>query len=110
MDLWMFRDESYGEQSLEGYDVEAEDGGIGRVDDLSREAGAAYVVVDTGVWIFGKRVLLPAGVVTRIDPENRRVHVSCTKDQVRSAPDYDPQRGVDLAYRERLAGYYGAAG
>jgi 3'-phosphoadenosine 5'-phosphosulfate sulfotransferase len=109
MDLWIFRDASYGEGSLEGFEVAAEDGGIGRVEDVSREAGASSLVVDTGVWIFGRRVLLPAGVVTEVDREHRRVHVACTKEQVRNAPEYDLQAGADDAYRRRLAGHYAGA-
>ena len=28
-----------------------------------------YLVVDTGFWIFGKKRLIPAGVVTHVDPD-----------------------------------------
>ena len=52
-------------------------------------AGRAHVVVDTGFWIFGKKRLIPAGVVQSIDDTNEKVHISLTKDQVKSAPDFD---------------------
>lgn len=42
-----------------GYGVEALDGNIGKIDEASDETGASYVVVDTGPWIFGKKVVLP---------------------------------------------------
>jgi hypothetical protein len=36
-------------------------------------------VVDTGMWIFGKHVLLPAGTITSIDATKRTIHVDRTK-------------------------------
>src|SRR5947209_11701667 len=53
--------------SLKGFDVEATDGKIGSVDEQSDLTGASYIVVDTGPWIFGKKVLLPAGTIQRIE-------------------------------------------
>ncbi|WP_078625089.1 PRC-barrel domain-containing protein [Streptomyces californicus] len=51
---------------LIGYKVEATDGSIGKVDKHSDDVTSSYLVVDTGVWIFGKHVLLPAGTVSRV--------------------------------------------
>jgi len=76
-------------RDIVGYDVEATDGGIGKIDKASNEAGDAYVVVDTGFWIFGKKRMIPAGVIDRVDDESRTVHVAMTKDQIKSAPDFD---------------------
>ena len=62
-----------------GYDVEATDGSIGKIDEASNEAGAAYLVVDTGFWIFGKKRMIPAGVVQRVDENDRKVYVGMSK-------------------------------
>jgi hypothetical protein len=40
-----------------------------------------YIVVDTGPWIFGKKVMLPAGVFNRIDAPDGKVYVDRTKDE-----------------------------
>ncbi|MER7582497.1 PRC-barrel domain containing protein [Kitasatospora sp. NPDC097691] len=93
---------------LVGFHVEAEDGPIGRVDRLSEEVGAQYLVVDTGPWIFGRRVLLPAGTVTRIGLGERKVYVDRTKEEIRRGPDLDPgtaEAGIDV--RDRYGLYYG---
>lgn len=71
---------------LTGYSVEATDGSIGKVDKHSDEVGSAYLVVDTGVWIFGKDVLLPAGTVKGIDTEQKKIFVDLTKDQIKDSP------------------------
>jgi hypothetical protein len=72
-----------------GYQVEAADGSIGKIDEASNEAGAAYVVVDTGFWIFGKKRLIPAGVIERVNVDSQTVYVGMTKDQIKNAPDFD---------------------
>jgi len=79
-------------RNLVGYDVEATDGHIGKIDEASNVAGQAHLVVDTGFWIFGKKRMIPAGVVQRIDEGDDKVYISLTKDQVKSAPDFDAQR------------------
>ena len=80
------------DRDLVGYDVEATDGHIGKIDETSNLAGQAHLVVDTGFWIFGKKRLIPAGVVERIDVQNEKVHVGLSKDQIKSAPDFDDER------------------
>ena len=100
--------------SLIGFKVEATDGSIGKIDRHSDEVGSAYIVVDTGVWIFGKDVLLPAGVIERVDAAEQKVYVSRTKDEIKDAPEYDEDAYRDQskrdAYRDQLGSYYGSGG
>ena len=92
-----------------GYSVEATDGGIGKVDEATRESGSSYLIVDTGPWIFGKKVMFPAGVGIRVDDHDKKVYVDRTKDEIKNAPQYDAERGhQDRDYRDRLGEYYGA--
>ncbi|MCY0919757.1 MULTISPECIES: PRC-barrel domain-containing protein [unclassified Streptomyces] len=109
-ELW-----SYGPDSrypvgavLIGFKVEAADGHIGKVDSHTEDVGSSYIVVDTGPWIFGKEVLLPAGTIERVDMEGEKIRVSRTREQIKNAPEYDKDkhRG-DAAYRSRVADYYG---
>ncbi|MER5733238.1 PRC-barrel domain-containing protein [Streptomyces sp. NPDC002138] len=94
---------------LTGYKVEATDGGIGKVDKHSDEVDSSYLVVDTGPWIFGKEVLLPAGTVISIDPEEQRIYVDRTKEQIKAAPEFIRDTHLhDAEYRDRIGGYYGA--
>jgi hypothetical protein len=91
---------------LSGYDVEATDGSIGSIDEATYEVGSACLVVDTGPWIFGRKVLLPAGTVQRVDHEDRRVYVDRTKDQIKDSPEYDKDTFGTPAYRESVGSYY----
>lgn len=107
-DLWTFPPDYAHDVSLDGFDVHAEDGDIGSVDEATDEVGAAYIVVDTGPWIFGRKVLIPAGAIHRIDLDERSVHLALTKDQIKGSPEYDEQTMArDESYRTRLGDYYG---
>ena len=113
--IWSYRVGVLGADDLDttditGYSIHAVDGDIGKVDKHNNETGSAYVLVATGPWIFGKTVMLPVGVIERIDHENKIVHVSVTKDQIKNAPEYDANRHEDEGYRNDLGGYYGGGG
>lgn len=90
-----------------GYDVEASDGGLGKIDESSLEAGSAYVVVDTGWWIFGKKRMIPAGVIQSIDHENHQVFVGLTKDEIKAAPDFAEEHREDRSSYDDYYGPYG---
>ena len=105
--MWTYRDETLTGVDIQGFEVEALDGGIGKIDESTNDVGASYVVVDTGPWIFGKKVLLPAGVIDRIDLDNHRVFVNRTKDEIKSAPEFDESSYRDQSYRDELGSYYG---
>ena len=107
-DLWSYRDSTWSEGgTVVGYDVEASDGSIGQVDEATSETDRGHVVVDTGPWIFGKKRLIPAGLVHEVDHEAKVVRVALSKDQVRSAPDFDKMS--DDVHTE-LTDYYGEHG
>ena len=77
-DLWTYRTESGLADSalrrdISGFGVEALDGSIGKIDEATYEVSSSYAVVDTGSWIFGKKVMLPAGVIDRVDLNDEKV-------------------------------------
>jgi hypothetical protein len=109
-DLWTYRDTTIDTGKLTGYKVEAVDGSIGSIDESTNEVGASYVVIDTGPWIFGKKVMLPGGIIDRVDSANETVFVNRTKDEIKDAPEFDESRYRDEQYRDELNGYYGPGG
>ena len=89
--IWTFSREYATEPlDVEGFKVEARDGDIGKVDEATYEVGSSYIVVDTGPWILGRKVVLPAASLERIDIENRKVAVS---------PHQGPDQGLSRAGR-----------
>ena len=91
---------------LSGFEVEATDGKIGKVDQATHEAGGSFMVVDTGPWIFGKKVMLPAGVIRDIDPDTETIFVRLTKDEIKNAPEFDEITYRDQTYKDELGSYY----
>lgn len=110
VEIWTYREQSYGAIDFTGYTVEAIDGDIGKVDEASNDVGSSYIVVDTGPWIFGKKVMLPAGVINNVDADTETVFVSRTKEQIKNSPEFDPDRFGDQTYRGELGSYYGPGG
>jgi hypothetical protein len=116
-DIWTFRDRSeLGSNVMEthadisGFQVEALDGSIGKVDEATYDVGRSHIVVDTGPWIFGKKVILPGGIVTGIDETEEQVFVNRTKEQIKNAPEFDEALFADEDYRATIGSYYGPGG
>jgi hypothetical protein len=110
VDIWSFETEQpMRNVDLTGYSVEATDGKIGKVDEATYEVGGSYLIVDTGPWIFGsKTVILPAGIVERVDEKTETVFVNRPKEEIANAPEYDEERGHrEQEYRQRVGTYYG---
>jgi uncharacterized protein (TIGR02271 family) len=104
-----YKQEIFGGDDIKGYDVySANDEKVGGIyDALVDETGRfRYLVIDTGFWVFGKKVLAPIGRV-RMDYDRRRVYITgLTKDQVERLPEYNDNMTVDYDYEERVRGIY----
>ena len=106
-EVWVWSDTiAQDTPAIDGFGVEALDGSIGKVDETTYEVGSSYIVVDTGPWIFGKKVLLPASVVERIDAHEEKLYVTLMKDQIKDSPQFDETTYRDQAYRTSIADYY----
>ena len=110
IEMWTFATGTPQNLDLTGFKVEAQDGGIGKVDEATYDVGSSYVVVDTGPWIFGKKVLLPAAVIQRVDLDSQTVIVDRTKDEIKDSPEFDESRYSDSNYRDEVGTYYGPGG
>lgn len=106
-DVWTYRDSAWTGTALIGMTVEALDGEVGKIDEATDDTAGSALVVDTGSWIFGKKVLLPAGLVERVDFDAETVFVQRTKEEIKNAPEYDDDRRDDPTYRGELSTYYG---
>jgi uncharacterized protein (TIGR02271 family) len=106
-----YREEAFDGEDVKGLDVYAgaTDEKVGTIHDvLVDETGRfRYLVIDTGFWVFGKKVLLPVGRC-RIDVNNQRVYATGLTDkrQAEALPEYDDSMMVDYDYEERVRGIY----
>lgn len=104
-----YKQEIFGGDDIKGYDVYTDrDEKVGSIyDALVDETGRfRYLVIDTGFWIFGKKVLVPIGRV-RMDYDRHRVYVTgLSKEQAENLPEYNDNMTVDYDYEERVRTAY----
>lgn len=94
-------------QDLTGYGVAATDGTIGHVEREDDPHGMRHLVVDTGVWLFGRSAVVPVGVVTAVDTESRTIALACTGDEVKQAPRFrTDSETMDPAYLTAVGDHY----
>lgn len=99
-------------REVKGYHINASDGEIGHVEDFvidDETLNIRYLVVDTGGWLPGKRVLIAPRWAGAVSWEERTVSVDLTRDQVKDAPEYDPQR-LGRDEEQLLHSHYGRKG
>jgi uncharacterized protein (TIGR02271 family) len=83
---------------------------IGTVNDVlvdEDQGRFRYFIVDTGFWVFGKKVLVPVGV-SQLDHGQNRVYVNLTKEQAENLPDFHSLERIDYDYEHQVGGVYGA--
>ncbi|TAE56043.1 MAG: DUF2382 domain-containing protein, partial [Oscillatoriales cyanobacterium] len=106
-----YKEEIFAGDDIKGFDVYAGDSDekVGTVyDALVDETGRfRYLVVDTGIWIFGKKVLLPIGSA-RFDYGAHRVYATGlrSKAQAEQLPAYNEMEPLDYDREEQVRGVY----
>ncbi len=96
--------------ALKNYTIAASDGGIGVVSDFlfdDRTWKMRWLVVDTGNWLPGRKVLLHPSAIGRADFGQEVLPVRLTKAQVEGSPDIAQDEPVSLQMQDNLYGYYG---
>ena len=97
-------------QDVFGMTVRATDGDAGSVHDVyldRREWRVRYLVVMTGPWLLGRRVLISPEAAEAPLWDDKAVPVNLTRDQVRDSPDVDLDRPVSRQDLDMLNTYYG---
>jgi hypothetical protein len=95
---------------LRGFAIHATDGVIGEVDDLyfdDENWAVRYLIVDTGGWLAGRKVLISPYALGVPNWEGRQLPVKLTKSQVEGSPDIDTQKPVSRQHEAHYSSYYG---
>jgi hypothetical protein len=96
--------------AIKGYVITASDGRIGTVSDFLFDDASwliRWLVVDTGNWLTGRKVLLAPSVLGHLDPNGSEFSVSLTMQQVKNSPDIDTERPVSRQIESDIYDYYG---
>ena len=92
-----------------GKTIEALNGEIGSVEDLyfdDRTWTVRYLVVDTGKWLPGRKVLVAPEAVVKPWHHQAAIAVNLTTEQIRSSPDIDTAMPVSRVAEESLHRHY----
>lgn len=95
---------------LSGYTFHTDDGEIGMAEDFivdDEDWTVRYFVVRTGVWFFGKEVLLALDWIEKISLERAAVVVDLPRSAIKEAPEYDSDTPISRAFEQRLHDHYG---
>jgi hypothetical protein len=96
--------------AVNGFSIEASDGDIGTVSDFLFDDASwkvRWLVVDTGNWLSGRKVLLPPSGLGRLYAKDEVFAVELTKQQIKDSPEIDTERAVSRQMETSVYDYYG---
>jgi len=96
-------------KSLIGFTIGATDGEIGKVKEFffdDKSWMVRYVVVETGSWLNGRKVLLSPQALLAPDWENGVFPVDLSKEKIRNSPDIDTEQTVSRQHEIEMYEYY----
>jgi hypothetical protein len=106
-EVWNFRDEALARIDLRGFDVRARDGAIGKVVQAIEASEGGYLVVDPGVAMpLGRQLLVPAGLVEKVEVDKKRVVVGADRKQIEDAPEFDAAQPLEEPSRSGFGNYF----
>jgi hypothetical protein len=96
-------------EKLQGFNIQATDGAIGEAHQFlfdDQHWTVRYVVVDTGGWLSGRRVLISPIAVRGVHPQAQMIAVELTRHQVEHSPSVLTDQPVSRQQEAALAQYY----
>ncbi len=96
-------------EKVKGYTVKALDGEVGVVADFIIDDDTweiKFLVVDTGNWFSGKKVLLSPSWIKEIDWEDSSIVVKATINDIKNSPEYDHGKPISETYETESNQYY----
>jgi len=93
-----------------GYRIKATDDEIGEVEDVhfdDHEWKVRYVVVDTGKWLGGRKVLIAPQEIGEPDWESGLLPVALSTEKIRESPSVESDKPVSRRKEKELAEYFG---
>lgn len=97
-------------KQLYGSKLGASDGELGHLKDFyfdDQNWAIRYLVVDTGLWLPGRQVLLSPHSIGRLDQAVRTLRVNLTRKQIENSPSIDSHKPLSRQYEEDYYRYYG---
>jgi uncharacterized protein YrrD len=97
-------------KKFRGFLVAGIDGEVGTIKDVyfdDEKWTIRYLVVETGGWFSGRKVLISPLSVQSADWHSEGVRLNLTKDQIKNSPDIDTDKPVSRQHESDLLNHYG---
>ena len=97
-------------KDLKRCEIVATDGSVGAVEDFyfdDERWAVRYIVVDTGKWLPGRRVLISPYSVIRTEWGEQRALLSISRQQVRESPGIDTHQPVSRQHEAEYLKHFG---
>jgi hypothetical protein len=97
-------------RELRGYQIQGTDDAIGRVADFivdDETWEVRYLVIDTGNWWLGNKVLVAPRWAGRVSWEEKKVFVDLSREAIKNSPAWDATAPINREYEAHLYDYYG---
>ena len=99
-------------KEVTGYRIHERDDEIGKVEDFildDHDWTVRYLVIDTGRWLPGKKVLVSPAWIEKIVWAEGAIIVNLDCGLIQSAPEYDASKIINRDYELALYKHYGKA-
>jgi uncharacterized protein YrrD len=96
-------------KELRHYDIAARDGSLGDVHDVffdDHSWKVRYLVIDTGNWLPGRRVMVSPETVAGIEADESKVDLTLTKDEIKDSPGIEADAPVSRQNEIALANHF----
>ncbi|GCC50466.1 PRC-barrel domain protein [Chryseotalea sanaruensis] len=97
-------------EKVTGYKIKAVDSEIGDVEDFIIDESKweiDFLLIDTGKWLPGKKVLISPKLIHEIDWETSTAYVETSVAFIKSSPAYDPAQLINVVDLDNLNKHYG---
>jgi uncharacterized protein YrrD len=97
-------------KSLHGSTIHALDGEIGKVSEIlfdDEHWTVRYLIVETGTWLFGRKVLISPIALDHVKWEEYTLHCNLTREQIKNSPDVNTDQPVSRQWETDYYSYYG---
>jgi uncharacterized protein YrrD len=96
-------------REVTGYGAQARDEAVGEISDFvvaDEDWAIRYLVIDTGTWWTGKKVLLAPQWIEKVSWMDRAVYADLYRDTIKQAPEYDSSKPISREYEQKLFRHY----
>jgi len=98
---------------MTGHDIQAIDGEIGHIKDFiidDETMTIRYLIIDTGNWWQGKKVLISPKWIERVSGVESKVFVNLLRESIKNSPEYTDESMLNRDYEIGLHKHYNRQG